>query len=155
MPATTFQILIDANVFIYAVGREHRLRDPSRNVLRLAAEYRDFFTSAEVFQEVLHRYLSLRMWAAMRLQFAGLMQTMVGRIEPLLETDIRRAAALADLNPGLSSRDLVHAAVMDRVGARRIVSADRGFDSVPDIERLDPMEVERWRHDVLGPGGRR
>jgi predicted nucleic acid-binding protein len=48
----------------------------------------------------------------------------------------------------LSARDLLHAAVMTRIGADQIVSADRGFDRLPDLTRLDPAELVDWRARV-------
>ena len=149
-------IFVDANVPIYAAGRAHPLKGPSSEVLRLAAiRPRDFFTDAEVLQELLHRYLSLRMWPEGReavLSFAGLMR---GSVESVKEEDVRRAAGLADdYHPGLSARDLLHAAVMMRLGARRLVTADKKFDTLAGegIERLDPANVESWSERLSREG---
>ncbi len=52
--------LIDTNVFMYAVGRPHPLREPARTFF--AACNRDrvpLVTSAEVVQELLHAYLGV------------------------------------------------------------------------------------------------
>lgn len=145
----TSSILIDANIFMYSVGRPHRLRDSSRQVVLLAAEHeQSFFTDAEVFQELLHRYMAVRAWPLMRPHFDGLFTQMRGRIEPMLAEDVEHAAALAERYPALSARDLVHAAVMYRVGATHVVSADGSFDVLTDIERLDPAEVDVWRDRV-------
>lgn len=45
--------------------------------------------------------------------------------------------------PELSARDLLHVAVMLRVGSERIVKADKSFDRLAGegIERLDPAGV--------------
>ncbi len=101
-------------------------------------------TDAEVIQELLHRYLALRIWPQGResvREFAALMQ---GRIEPMYAGDVQQAARLADEHRDLSARDLVHAAVMSRLGVRQIVSADAGFDRIGAIERLDPALVDGW-----------
>jgi predicted nucleic acid-binding protein len=58
------------------------------------------------------------------------------------------AARLADRHPGISARDVVHAAVMRRVGVNWIVSADTDFDRLPDVTRLDPALVEEWGDSV-------
>jgi predicted nucleic acid-binding protein len=68
-----------------------------------------------------------------------------GRIAPVLDTDVAQAAALADDHPRLSARDLLHVAVMQRLGATHIASADRDFDAVPGIQRLDPAQLAVWR----------
>ena len=73
---------------------------------------------------------------------------MVGRIEPIYGRDVGMAGALASRHAGLSARDLLHVAVMTRQGANQIVSADRGFDQVPGIERLDPLDLSSWRNQI-------
>jgi predicted nucleic acid-binding protein len=73
---------------------------------------------------------------------------MAGRIEPMFAIDVEVAGALAHNLAGLSARDLVHLAVIRRLGVTRIVSSDKGFDGVPDVERLDPARFEEWRDSV-------
>ena len=76
------------------------------------------------------------------------------RIEPVYAADIQAAARLADRHPGISARDLVHAAVMQRMGADRIISVDTDFDRLPGITRLDPLRVEEWVDSVRPRAGR-
>ncbi len=73
---------------------------------------------------------------------------MEGRIESVRAVDVEQAALLADQYAGLSARDLLHAAVMRRVGATTLVSADRGFDRIAGIERLDPSDVASWEEQL-------
>lgn len=57
-------VFIDANVPIYAAGREHRYRGSRSRVLLLVAEHPQWFlTDAEVLQELVHRYVSSGRWA--------------------------------------------------------------------------------------------
>ena len=44
---------------------------------------------------------------------------------------------------------LVHAAVMRRLGASRIISADTDFDRLPEIVRLEPSDIAEWGDSVL------
>ena len=44
----------------------------------------------------------------------------------------------------LSSRDLLHLAVMHRLGVIRIVTADADFDRAPGIIRVDPAYDSEW-----------
>jgi hypothetical protein len=137
---------LDANVPIYAVGRPHPLKEPSAQVLMLVAEQSEaFLTDAEVLQELLHRYLALRLWTQGRDVFHHFAELMRERVEPVHAVDVERAALLADQYPDLAARDLLHAAVMSRLGVRSIVSADAGFDRLPEVERLDPTDVGLWR----------
>jgi predicted nucleic acid-binding protein len=144
---------IDANVPIYAAGRAHPLKEPCIQVLLLAAEHpQAFVTDAEVLQELLHRYLSLRLWPQGREAFRSFSELMEERIEAVQAVDLQQAAALADAHQELSARDLLHAAVMLRLGLSQIVSADTGFDRLPEIERLVPARVADWQHTVVYGG---
>ncbi len=138
-------VFLDANIAIYAAGRAHALKAPCVRVLELAAERsHDFVTDAEVLQELLHRYLALKLWPAGRAVVEGFGALMADRIEPVHDVDILEAARMADTHEGLSARDLLHAAVMRRIGSRRVVTADRDFDARDGFERLDPADVDDW-----------
>jgi predicted nucleic acid-binding protein len=118
-------------------------------VLELAARSEGCFTDAEVFQELLHRYLGQRRWQQVRMQVADLQALFEDRTEPIFWEDVALAGSLVDANPALTARDLLHLAVMRRVGARYIVTADHGFDGVTETERLDPARVEEWQGRVI------
>ena len=81
-------------------------------------------------------------------------EVMHDRIEPVYARDILDAAGLADRNPAISARDLLHAAVMQRLGTDRIISVDTDFDRLPDITRLDPLRVDEWGASIRPAEGR-
>lgn len=136
---------VDANIPMYAAGSPHPLREPAMRVLELAAERpAAFVTSAEVLQELLHRRLSPRGWPVGREVFAAFVELMRERIEPVLAEDVERAARLADATTGADARDLLHAAVMRRLGLTRIITTDRGFDAIEGVTRLDPAHLDSW-----------
>ena len=140
------RVFIDANIPIYLGGSDHPLKEPSKEILATVAVRREpFITDAEVLQELLHRYKSLRMWPEPgERTFVDFAMLMDGRIEPMFAEDVQRAADLADAHPRLSARDLVHIAVMERAGATAIVTADTAFDNLAGIERLDPANAASW-----------
>ncbi len=141
---------IDANVPIYASGRGHPNKEPCARVLMMAAEHPlSFVTDVEVLQELVNRYLASGLWTLGREVLQGFAEVMHGRIEPVYEEDIHLAGKLADRHPGVSARDLVHAAVMQRLGADRVISADADFDRLPGVTRLDPARVGEWGDSVL------
>ncbi len=116
-----------------------------------AARPEPFFTDAEVLQELLQHYLALRTWPRGKRAVTDFAELMRGRIEPIYGEDVESAASLAEkYAPLLAARDLLHAAVMLRVGAERIVSADVDFDHLaPEgILRLDPMGFSEWREGL-------
>lgn len=138
-------VFLDANIPIYAAGRPHPLKAPAVRVLTLVAEHPNaFITDIEVVQELLHRYTALKLWEPGREVVAQFLMLMEGRIEAVLVDDIRRAAELADAHRDVAARDLLHAAVMLRVGADAIVSADKDFDRIGGVTRLPPAAVDEW-----------
>jgi len=148
-------VFIDANIPIFAAGRAHPHKAPCARVLLLAAEHpRAFVTDAEVLQELVHRYVASGRWAVGREVLWSFAEVMRDRIEPVAATDILAAARLADHHPRISARDLLHAAVMQRVGADRIISADADFDHLPNITRLDPLRVDAWVDSIPLPASR-
>jgi predicted nucleic acid-binding protein len=67
------------------------------------------------------------------------LETLLGLVDEVYAIhgeDVRAARALLVTVPGLSARDAVHAAVMRRHDVRRVLSFDRGFDRLGDLERL-------------------
>ena len=143
-------VFIDANVPIYAAGRDHPNKTWCAQVLVMAAEHPlVFVTDAEVLQELLHRYVASGRWALGREVLREFVEVMRGRIEPVYLEDIDEAARLADLHKGVSARDLVHAAVMHRLETDRIVSVDADFDRLPGLNRLDPSDLDMWAGSLL------
>lgn len=153
----------------YAAGREHPLKEPCKEILDLAASHPGTFcTNAEVLQEMLHRYLSLRRWPEGKQIIDDFAAIMRGSVETVRAEDIVLASELVDgllgtalesLEYGskaskLTARDFLHVAVMLRTGCNRIVSADRDFDEFvkEGIERLNPAEVHHWRAQITDTG---
>ncbi len=133
---------IDANIPIYAAGSAHPLKDPAIRILRLAAQHPDsFLTSAEVLQELIHYYSSRNRWELGYQVLHRFAAVISGRIESVRSEDALRAAEMVGQQAGVSARDWLHAAVMQRAGTNRIVSADQNLDRIPWLERLDPKNV--------------
>ena len=144
-------VFIDANVPIYAAGRPHPNKEPCIRIMRMAAERpQAFFTDVETLQELIHRYIASGRWALGKEVLQGFAEIMRDRIEPVRVEDIHFAAGLADEYPEVSARDLVHAAVMRRMGSDMIVSADTDFDRLPNLTRLNPADVTEWSDSVVG-----
>ena len=147
-------VFIDANIPIYAAGRDHPYKEPCSRILLMAAqEPMAFVTDSEVLQELLHRYLASGRWALGREVVQALAEIMQGVIEPVRAEDVMRAVELADRHTGVSARDLVHAAVMHRLGSDRIISADTDFERLDGIMRLDPANLDDWASTVLAVHG--
>ena len=140
---------VDANIPIYAAGRDHQYKESCARVIRVIANNpTHFITDAEVLQELMHHYLRTHRWAIGREIFRRFETLLQGRIEPTYPEDVSRAARLADQGNHSSSRDLVHASVMRRYGTSLCISADTDFDRIPGIRRLDPMHLDFWQSEL-------
>ena len=131
-------LFLDTALFMYAGGREHPLRAPCRAILeRVAAGSLDATTSTEVVQEILHRFVAVgrpEVGAAMALDVLDAFEPVL----PVTHGVMRRMPDLLGRYPALSARDLVHVATCLEEGIEAIVSPDRGFDQVREIQRIDP-----------------
>ena len=131
-------ILVDSNILMYAAGAEHPNKAPARALLeRVAGGELDAALDAEVLQEVMHRYRSLRRWADGRRVYA-LARDIFQRVIPVTAEVVDRAKALMDGNAEISARDAVHAAVTLVHGMEGICSFDRDFDRIPGCTRIAP-----------------
>ena len=129
-------IFIDSNIPMYLVGAPHPNKDASRRLLESCIERAErLVTSAEVYQEILHRYNAIRRPDAIAPAF-GALSGVVDEVFPVELADVERARDLLLIQPELSSRDALHAAIMRRHGVSRILTFDSGFDRIPGAERV-------------------
>ena len=131
-------ILIDANIFMYAAGRESEMRAPCQRFLERVVEGEGpaVCTDAEVLQEILHRYRSLKVPEVGFQLFDAVVHLGI----PILSvTDRAMASArrLLEDYPSLSTRDGLHLGVMQEHGLEEVLSYDRGFSEVPWVKRLE------------------
>lgn len=132
-------VFVDVNLPMYAAGAPHPLREPARRVIRaIATGQLAAVTDAEVFQEILYRYLHIGEREKGFRVFDRFYRIMIGRILPVEEADVLHARGLAERYPALSPRDLFHLAVMVRHGLTEIITADTGFDAIAEVQRIDP-----------------
>jgi predicted nucleic acid-binding protein len=129
-------IFIDSNIPMYLVGAPH----PNREVAVAALEQlirrgERMVTSAEVLQEILHRYTHIQRLDAIQPALDALLG-LADEVYPVEAADVHGAHAVLRSQPRLSARDALHVAVMQRREVRRILSFDRGFDLIATIERV-------------------
>lgn len=133
--------LIDANIFIYAIGRPHPYREPCRSLLsQLEDRAVEGNIDVELLQEILGFY-----WKRSRLT-EGL--ALFDRLQlafpdplPITNAIISSARALLSSYPAIGPRDAIHAAAVIVHQFEGIISTDSGFDAIPGIKRFDPMEL--------------
>lgn len=129
-------IFVDANIPMYLVGGDHPNKDTVVDLLSvLTIGNEQFVTDAEVYQEILHRYQAIRRLDVVDSAFEAL-DELVSEVLEVSRNDVLEARRILDSAPGLSARDAIHLAVMQRADVNRILSFDRAFDAFPEVERL-------------------
>ena len=134
-------LFVDANIFMYLAGGDSVLRERCRSALRVADEREIVLvTSAEVLQEILHRYAAIDRHRDARIVYDSV-TAICADIVPITERQTARALDLLLRHPHLPARDALHAATMENRGIRRILTADRHFDRLEMVERVDPADL--------------
>ena len=91
-------------------------------------------TSAEVMQEILHRYVALRRTDAIQPALDVLLG-LVDEVYPVEAIDVTNARDVLATRAPKSERDAQQVAVMKRRGVDTVQSFDAGFDAVGWLER--------------------
>lgn len=137
---------VDANVLIYsAVDSEYRT--PCLEILEaIARGDAQGRTSTAVLEEVWYIELSGRAGA-----LDGLTEGIYTLFTPLLSvTDQAARLALSLEAPTLGANDRLHVGTCMAHGIDVVLTADRGFDGVRGIRRMDPLDT-RARRRLLRP----
>jgi predicted nucleic acid-binding protein len=128
--------LVDSNIPMYLIGAPHPHKTDAQHLLeRALVQGERLVTDAEVFQEILHRYVAIRRRDAIQAAFEALLGV-VDDVFPITGEETRRAKDIVLGSRKLSARDAIHIAVMERHQIETILSFDRGFDGYPGITRL-------------------
>jgi predicted nucleic acid-binding protein len=118
-------IFVDTNVFMYAVGRSHPLRDDARAFFEEHVSSGEaLVSSAEVLQELMHAYLPVDRIATLdaALELARGRLAAIWSVDP---EDVALARDLIESHPGLGARDLLHLACCKRRDVRWVKTFDR------------------------------
>ncbi len=133
--------LLDTNVIVYAVGRPHRYKQPCTRLLEdVAGGTVDYGIDTELLQEIMYLYAA-RGERRLGLSTCNDLLLMFPDPFPITREEIALAHSLLAEYPSLLPRDAIHAAVVKANHLEGIVSADKVFDAVDDIDRFDPMAL--------------
>jgi uncharacterized protein len=137
------RFLFDTPIFVYARGREHPYREPCRQLVEQARQGHIMGeASVELVQEYAH-ILRRRGVAPTAVREQAKDVAALCRLHGFEEEDLRLALNLVAGNVALDVRDGVHAATALRRGISVIVSPYRGFDELPGLERVDPIDASQ------------
>ena len=136
------RFLFDTSVFIHALGEEHRYREPCRAIL---LEMRGGRLAGETSVELIHEFAYVRCRRRATRSDAAESARDIARMCPLHVVgsgDIERALALWCEHARLDMRDAIFVAQALNRGIDAILSPDRDFDGIPELERIDPADAD-------------
>ncbi len=126
-------IFIDSNIPMYLVGSSHPHKIDTQQMLERAVSANErLVTDAEVLQEILHRYTVIDRRDAIQ-PACGALLAVVDEVFPIELADVEKAKDILLQTQGLSARDSLHMAVMQRRRVADIMTFDRGFSGLPGI----------------------
>jgi len=131
---------IDTNIIMYAYGNNHKYKESCIRILRFVALNEIFgIVNVEVFQEIIYRYASIGKKTE-GIEIAKNILKIAQATEPVEKEDIQIALDVFEKYNSLGARDALHLATMIKTGLRYIISADKHFDKIKEIQRIDPLE---------------
>ncbi len=129
-------IFVDSNIPMYLIGAAHPNKRRAQKVLTQLVRQEDrLVTDAEVYQEILHRYTSIRRPDAISAAWQVL-EALVDETFPIELADVEAARGLIEANGEVSARDALHAAIMLHNDVAQVFSFDAHFDALDGIVRL-------------------
>jgi uncharacterized protein len=130
-------IVLDTAVFVYAVGVEHPLKEPSKRVLEAVQSGAvEGATTAGVLQE----FADVRARRRPRSDAVALARDFAALLSPLQrveESDLDLGLRIFERSDRLGSFDAVLAAVAINRDAEALISSDRGFRGVRRLRHVD------------------
>lgn len=134
------KVIVDTTVLVYAVGVEHALREPCRQLLIAHGRGRiEATTTVEVIQEFVHVRARRR-----DRHNAGTIARYYMDALPLIgqePRDLELGLTLFEQHPRLGAFDAVLAAVALNRAVDALVSADRAFSEIPNLTCIHPTSL--------------
>ena len=133
--------LIDTNIFLYSIGRDHPLKPGSVTAIhRIRDGQITAVINTEIIQEILYHFQSIKQ-LSIGVRLAKDAVSISSRILPVEEMDLLLAIELLEAYPKIQARDAFHAATMIHNGIKEIISTDPHFDLIHEIKRIDPLKL--------------
>jgi predicted nucleic acid-binding protein len=134
------RLLFDTNVFVYAMGRPHPLREPCIALLEdLVRSELHGEVSADLLQEFCHqRHRQTRDRARAAADARDLAEIVT--VHDVTRADAHMGLDLYAESARLDPTDALFAATALRRGIDTIISADRAFEGIPGLRRVDPLD---------------
>jgi predicted nucleic acid-binding protein len=131
-------IFIDSNIPMYASGSPSPQKQACLRFLEKILKGKiEAASSAEVLQEILHRYRAINRLAEGILVYNAF-RSLPLRLFEITAQDTDAARDTLQKVPGISSRDSLHVAVMQRHHIKKILTYDQDFNRVSGITVVSP-----------------
>lgn len=138
-------VFLDTAVLMYAAGRQHPYKGPCADILsRVGQGELNAVISAEVIQELAHRFVH----AGQSARASELVRNALDLFAPVIpigQSVVARLPGLIDRYRDLAARDLIHVATCLEERIEVIVSPDRAFDAVHELQRIEPSDAAALR----------
>ena len=134
---------LDTNIFMYAAGKPHKFKEPCVTVLSsVASGDLSAAVDTEAFQEIMYRYHHINL-AEKGVDLAWYITDLGIDVLPVTKKDIEIALYYYQKyqKSGVSPRDIIHVATMLNSGIGMIVSVDKHFDMIEEVNRIDPFDL--------------
>lgn len=132
--------LYDTNIFLYALGASHPYREPCRALMALQRDEQiGGEASIALVQEFCHqRWRQTRHRESSAADAVALAAALV--LHDVTRSDLTTGLGLYVAHDQLDPLDAIFAATAMNRGIDAIVSADRAFDGVHGLKRIDPLD---------------
>jgi hypothetical protein len=137
------EYFLDTNIFMYAAGKPHTYKEPCVTVLSVVATGNiSAAVDTEVFQEIMYRYHHINL-ADKGADLAWSIVDIGLEVLPVTKKDIEISLYFYKeyIKKGISPRDIIHVATMLNNGIEKIISVDKHFDVIEEVDRIDPSDL--------------
>ena len=137
------EYFLDTNIFMYAAGKPHKYKQPCIEILsKTASGEINAIVDTEVFQEIIYRYHHINL-ADKGTDLAWSIMDIGIDILPVTKKDIEVSLYYYQKygESGITPRDMIHVATMLNNDTSKIISVDKHFDVIDEVERVDPLDM--------------
>jgi hypothetical protein len=135
------RFLFDTGVFLYALGGEHDYREPCRAIVSAQGAGQ---LAGEASLELIHEFAYVRARHSVVRDRAAQSARDIAemcQLHAVRRADVARALDLWCEHERLDMRDAIFAAQALNHGMDAILSADRGFEGIDGLQRIDPADA--------------
>lgn len=137
-------VFLDANIFMYAAGQPHPYKEACVRILSDVETGKiTTVVNTEILQELLYRYTHIGL-ADKGVQLCRYILKLPLTVLPVTVAELHLAIELFEQHrqAGLTPRDAIHAATLHQNGLNQLLSADKDFDHLNFLQRIDPLDYK-------------